>query len=72
MSEKDIVFLNIDGSIEFCEYEDLSNMEKNLQILEKTNLPFKAFNPILNVCSMFKGEIVQIKKKEELIFTREE
>lgn len=71
MAEKEIVFLNEHGDIEFCGYIDLPRMERNLQILEKTNIPFRKMNSVLNLCRVFKGEIVQIKKKEEVIFSRE-
>lgn len=72
MAEKDIVFLNSDGSVEFCEYMDLPRMERNLQILEQTKRPFKIFNPVLQVCKIFKGEIIQIKDKEGILFNKED
>lgn len=71
MAEKDIVFLNSDGSVEFKEYMDLPRMERNLQILEDASFPFKVFNPVLQICKVFKGEIVQIKNKNTIIFDKE-
>ena len=71
MIEKEIVFLNEHGDIEFSEYMDLPRMERNLQILEGIDAPFRIINPVLNICKKFKGEIVQIKKEEEVIFNGE-